>query len=36
VFFVLGASGWDVIADHTTNIEALLAGANALAESLEG
>jgi len=36
VYFVLGNSGWDVISDYTTNLEALLAGANALAESLEG
>jgi hypothetical protein len=36
VFFVLGNSGWDVICDYTTTLEPLLAGANALADTLEG
>jgi hypothetical protein len=35
VFFVYGNSGWDVINDHTTNIEMILDGANVLSEQLE-
>jgi hypothetical protein len=36
VFLVYGNDGWDVISDYTTNIEALVSGANAAAEKLEG
>jgi hypothetical protein len=32
VYIVLGNEGWDVISDYTTNLESLLAGANAIAE----
>ena len=35
VFLVYGNDGWDVISDYTTNIEALVSGANAAAEKLE-
>jgi len=36
VFLVYGNDGWDAISDYTTNIEALVAGANEAAENLEG
>lgn len=35
VRFVYGNGGWDVISDYTTNLDDLLARANALAERLE-
>jgi hypothetical protein len=35
VFLVYGNGGWDVVTDYTTNLEALLAGANAEADRLE-
>jgi hypothetical protein len=35
VFFVLGNDGWDVICDYTTNLGPVLAGANALADTIE-
>lgn len=35
VYIVLGNEGWDVISDYTTNLESLLAGANAIAEKEE-
>ena len=35
VWFIYGNSGWDVISDYTVNLEELLKGASALAESLE-
>ena len=34
VRFIYGNSGWDVINDYTTNLEAALAGTNALADQL--
>ena len=36
VHLVYGNDGWDVISDYTTNLEPLLAGVNAYAETLEG
>jgi len=36
VYLVYGNDGWDVIADHTVNLEPLLAGVNGYALSLEG
>lgn len=36
VFLVYGNDGWDVIADYSISLESLLAGANELAERLEG
>jgi hypothetical protein len=36
VHLVYGNDGWDVICDYTLNIEPLLAGVNAYAETLEG
>ena len=36
VRFVYGNDGWDVISDYSLNIEDVLAGANKLAEELEG
>ena len=35
VMLVYGNDGWDVIADYSVRLEPYLAGANALAESLE-
>lgn len=35
VYIVLGNDGWDVISDYTVNLEALLDGANRLADKLE-
>jgi hypothetical protein len=35
VRLVYGNDGWDVVNDYTTNLEDVLAGANALAEKLE-
>lgn len=35
VRFVYGNDGWDVISDYSVNIEAVLAGAEALAGKLE-
>ena len=32
VYFVYGNDGWDVINDYTTNLEPIMAGADALAE----
>ncbi len=32
VWFVYGNSGWDVISDYTTNLEHIMAGANAESE----
>jgi hypothetical protein len=32
VYFVYGNDGYDVVSDYTTNLEGLLAGANAIAE----
>ena len=35
VRFVYGNSGWDVVNDYSTGIEALMEGANGLADELE-
>lgn len=35
VHFVYGNDGWDVISDHTMNLENVLRGASELAERLE-
>ncbi len=35
VYFVYGNSGWDVINDYTTNLEPIMKGVNAYAETLE-
>lgn len=35
VRFIYGNDGWDVIADHTTNLESALQAANELADELE-
>lgn len=32
VYCVFGNGGWDVISDYTTNLEELLAGANAISD----
>lgn len=36
VFLVYGECGWDVICDHTMNIESVLSGALKLSDELEG
>lgn len=36
VYLVYGEYGWDVICDHTMNIEPVLAGALKLSDELEG
>ncbi|WP_439357927.1 hypothetical protein [Bradyrhizobium sp. DASA03007] len=36
VFLVYGEYGWDVICDHTMNIESVLSGALKLSAELEG
>lgn len=35
VYFIYGNDGYDVISDYTTNLEAVLKGANELAAKLE-
>jgi hypothetical protein len=35
VRFIYGESGWDVICDYSTDLDDVLAGANALAEKLD-
>lgn len=34
VRFIYGNDGWDVVNDYTTNLEAVMEGANALAEEM--